>query len=150
VQGDARGALAALLSQTYIATNAAQAADQTQKMAARIEEVFSVPPLIVFVVSRTDPQSRIPELEQILEQILSAGAACMNLLTAATALGFGANWLTGWAAYSAQARAVIGLEEHERIAGFIPIGTRHGVPIDRQRPTLDAIMMPWRAPPARL
>ncbi len=145
VQGDARRGLAGLLAKAYITSNAAPAAEQTQKMAQRIEEVFSAPPLIVFVVSRTDPQSRIPEWERIL----SAGAACMNLLTAATAMGFGANWLTGWAAYSPEARTVIGLAEQERIAGFIPIGTSHSMPDDRQRPALDVITMPWSVPPGQ-
>jgi nitroreductase len=139
VQGDARRSLAAALAKAYAACNAAQPAEQVRKMAARIEQVYSTPPLIVFVVSSTDPQSRIPEWEQIL----SAGAACMNLLTAAAALGFSANWLTGWAAYNPEGRGLIGLGEHERIAGFIPIGTSRETPVDRFRPDLDTVVTAW-------
>ena len=61
---------------------------------------------------------KIPEWEQVL----SAGAVCMNLIVAARALGFAATWLTEWTAYDARFCAAIGLAEHERIAGFIHIG----------------------------
>src|SRR3978361_391827 len=49
-------------------------------------------PLVIAVVSFTRPHPKVPAWEQEL----SAGASAMNLVTAATALGYGANWLTGW------------------------------------------------------
>src|ERR1019366_5768919 len=41
---------------------------------------------------QTAPHQKIPEWEQVL----SAGAVCMNLMVAANALGFASSWLTDW------------------------------------------------------
>ena len=60
------------------------------------------------------------------EQILSAGAACQNLLVAATALGYGAQWITEWYGYSQGVREALKLAANERVAGFVYIGTAEG------------------------
>ena len=111
--------------------------------AGRAEEQrrFARAPLVVAVVSRAAPHAKIPEWEQIL----SAGAVCMNMIVAARALGFSATWLTGWPAYDARFRAAIGLAEHERIAGFIHIGRAAATIEDRPRPPLDAILTKFPA-----
>ena len=105
--------------------------------AARTEEQhrFARAPLVVAVVSRAAPHPKIPEWEQVL----SAGAACMNMIVAARALGFSATWLTGWMAYDARFREAIGLADHERIAGFIHIGRATVAIEDRLRPSLAEI-----------
>lgn len=97
---------------------------------------FGGSPVIVAVVSRTVPNPKVPEIEQLL----SAGAACMNLLNAAAALGFGANWLTGWAAFDASSKEVFGLKDNERIVGFIHIGTPKVQAFNRPRPDLSEIV----------
>jgi nitroreductase len=97
---------------------------------------FTRAPLVVAVVSRATPHAKIPEWEQML----SAGAVCMNLIVAARALGFGSAWVTEWCAYSADFRAELGLAEHERIAGFIHMGTPTLHPEDRVRPDLADIV----------
>lgn len=96
---------------------------------------FARAPLVVAVVSRAAPHVKIPEWEQVL----SAGAVCMNLIVAARALGFAATWLTEWTAYDARFREAIGLAEHERIAGFLHIG-RAALVEDRVRPALAEIV----------
>ena len=48
------------------------------------------------LVSAAVPDHKIP----LWEQELSCGAAGMNLLLAAHALGYVAGWVTGWRAYS--------------------------------------------------
>jgi nitroreductase len=73
------------------------------------------------------------------EQILSAGAVCLNLLHAASAQGFGAQWITEWYGYDAKVAAGFGLKEHERFAGFVYIGTPKEKPADRVRPNVPAI-----------
>ena len=93
---------------------------------------FSLAPLVVAVVSRAAPHAKIPEWEQVL----SAGAVCMNLTVAANALGFASTWLTEWCAYDRRFAAAIGLSDHERIAGFIHIGRPKVAPLDRPRPPL--------------
>lgn len=108
----------------------------------RAEEMrrFARAPLVVCVVSRAGPHVKIPEWEQVL----SAGAVCMNMIVAARALGFAATWLTGWPAYDARFRAAIGLAEPERVAGFIHIGKAAQVE-DRLRPPLDRIVTAFPA-----
>jgi nitroreductase len=92
------------------------------------------PPLTVAVISRVT-ECPIPEWEQVL----SAGAVCMSFLIAADAMGYAANWITDWYAYDARARALLGLEAHERVAGFIHLGTSPEPPLERVRPDVDAI-----------
>ena len=97
-------------------------------------------PLVIAVISRVRENPAAPEWEQIL----SVGASCQNLLTAATALGFGAQWITEWYAYNDDIRAVLGLGDGERVAGFVYIGTAKETPEERERPDLGAIVTSWR------
>lgn len=87
------------------------------------------PPLCLCVISSIKV-GHIPDWEQIL----SAGAVCMNLLTAALALGFGANWLTDWYAYDDKATSLLKLAPGERVAGMMMIGTAIHPPDQRPRP----------------
>ena len=76
-------------------------------------------PLIVVVVASLIDSPKIPEIEQML----SAGAAAHNILLASNALGFGSIWLTGANAYDPFVCKQLGLGEHERIIGFVFLGT---------------------------
>jgi nitroreductase len=97
---------------------------------------FSDSHLAVAVVYSPKPSDKIPEFEQLL----SAGAVCLSLLNATLAAGWGANWLTGWAAHDPEFVAThLGLAPRERVAGLIHIGTETAAPPDRPRPDLDAI-----------
>ncbi|MGJ3262483.1 MAG: nitroreductase family protein [Salinarimonas sp.] len=89
-------------------------------------------PVAVAVVSRAAPHPKIPEWEQIL----SAGAACQNLLLAAQAHGFGASWITEWIAYDRRVLVALGLSPTERVAGIVHIGTAATRMPDRPRPDL--------------
>jgi len=100
---------------------------------------LKTPPMGVAVVSHIT-HGEIPDWEQIL----SAGAACTTLLYAATAMGYGANWITDWYAYDEQARAALGLSPTERIAGFIFIGTPAEVPLERVRAELAPRVSVWK------
>jgi len=95
-------------------------------------------PALVVALSSPVLDSKIPAWEQEL----SAGAAIMNLLHAAHALGFAGGWLTGWPAYNEDVRAAFG-HEGERIAGFVFLGTS-GKPLEeRPRPDYDKIVSLW-------
>src|ERR1700721_4258417 len=76
-------------------------------------------PLVIGVVSFTRPHPKVPPWEQEL----SAGASAMNIVTAATALGYGANWLTGWFAFDRDVLAGVGLRGAKGLAGFFLCGT---------------------------
>ena len=93
--------------------------------------------LAVAVVAAPRPAASIP----VIEQHLSAGAVCLALLNAALAAGWGANWLTGWAAHDPVFQATgLGLVPGEFVAGLIHIGTETAAPPDRPRPDLAAIV----------
>lgn len=89
-------------------------------------------PLVIAVISHTHAHPKAPEWEQIL----SAGAAAMSLVVAANALGYCANWHTEWYAYDRRVTSELGLDNTERVAGFVHIGTRAEQPLDRPRPSL--------------
>lgn len=92
--------------------------------------------LAVVVVEVQKDSPKVPALEQTY----SAGAACLALLNAALAAGWGANWLSGWASHDRGfCTAAFGLAENERIAGIIHIATEGSAPPERPRPDLDAI-----------
>ena len=93
-------------------------------------------PVVIAVVSRAAPHVKIPEWEQVM----SAGAAAMNLVTAAHALGFAAAWLTEWYAYDRRVLDALGLSPSEKIAGFVHIGKPMRPPEDRPRPPLSDIV----------
>ncbi|MCA1749664.1 MAG: nitroreductase [Parasphingopyxis sp.] len=95
------------------------------------------PTLIVALFSPRD-SSKIP----LWEQQLSAGAVCYNLLAAAHAMGFAGGWVTGWAAYSDAVRNAFG-DTHERIAGFIFLGSRDGELEERPRPDEEDVVSVW-------
>ncbi|WP_420348064.1 nitroreductase family protein [Pelagibius sp.] len=92
-------------------------------------------PAFIAVSSRINRQHKVPEIEQLL----SCGAVCTNLLNAAVALGFSAQWLTEWPAYNETVKAALGVPEDQHIIGFIYIGTAAEPPGERVRPELDAV-----------
>lgn len=98
-------------------------------------------PTVVAVISRVTPNAAAPEWEQVL----SCGAACLNLCLAANAMGFGTCWITEWYAYSAGVRAALRLAVNEKVAGFIYIGTAKERQPDRDRPDVAAITTRWAA-----
>ena len=66
----------------------------------------------------------------------------MNLLHAATALGFVGGWITGWAAYSDRVRDAF-CQPGERIAGFVFLGTPGNPLEERPRPALSDLARKW-------
>jgi nitroreductase len=97
-------------------------------------------PLVIAVISRVTPHRSAPEWEQVL----SAGAACLNLCLAANALGYGTSWITEWIAYNQAVGAALHLAANERIAGFIYVGTPSERSDERERPALEEIVSRWR------
>jgi nitroreductase len=97
-------------------------------------------PVVIGVVSRAAPHPKIPEWEQQL----SAGAVCMNILYAATALGYACQWNTDWLAYDPGMAAAMGLVPPERLAGLIYIGTAAAPLEDRPRPDPQSLVTRWR------
>ncbi len=103
---------------------------------------FSRAPLVIGVVSSPKEHPKIPEWEMFL----SAGAAAMNLVLAANALGYASNWITNWYSDIAEGRALLGLAPQERVAGFVHIGTYEGTAPERPRPDVDSLYADYSGP----
>lgn len=83
----------------------------------------------------------------VWEQELAAGAAAMNLLHAAHALGYVGGWLTGWASYDPTVRAAFAQGPDERIVGFMFLGSPGLELQERPRPEPASLVRRW-SPPA--
>lgn len=136
VGAEQRDAFATLLLDAY-------RADRPEAKRAEIEAIEQFAhqaPALVVALSSPRLDSQIP----VWEQELSAGAACMNLLHAAHAMGFAGGWLTTWAAFNDKVRDAFGAAP-ERIAGFIFIGTPTRPLDERPRPDLATTVRKWTA-----
>lgn len=97
---------------------------------------FTRAPVVIAVVSTAAPHVKIPEWEQVM----SAGAVCLNLLMAANAVGYVSNWLTEWFAYDERAYPLLGIKPGEKVAGFIHIGSTTFPATERPRPALPDVV----------
>ena len=131
-EGDARARAGEIIAKVVAKKNPDAAAADIDAEKRRLMDA----PLVIGVVSFTRPHPKVPAWEQEL----SAGASAMNILTAATALGYGANWLTGWFAFDRDVMNGLGLKADEKFAGFIHIGTPSKPNEDRPRPALADIV----------
>ena len=140
VASEQREALALLYTKALAVTepNAPAA-----KVAKAIANARAAPTLVV-LVSKPVPDHKIP----IFEQEQTCGAAGMNFLHAATALGFSAGWITGWPATDPIVSGAF-CGSGERIAGFLYVGTPATPLEERSRPFLDTVVSLWE-PPADL
>lgn len=103
---------------------------------------FSRAPLVIGVISSPKEHAKIPQWEMFL----SGGAAAMNLVHAANALGYGANWITNWYSDTEEGRRILGLAPHERVIGFVHIGTYSGTAPDRPRPDVARLISEYSGP----
>lgn len=128
VQGDARQRL----SEIIVARRKSVEPDVAQEALEKDAMRFLHAPVIVVVIASLSPGHKIP----LVEQSASASAVCMQLLNAAFAANFGAQWLTGWPAYDAVIAETLGLGANEIISGFIHIGSSDAFASERPRPNL--------------
>lgn len=132
IRGEGRERAGAILAGRFSAT----APDATGERIETERKRFLRAPVVIVVVARIDPGHKTPEWEQVLTN----GAACLNLMLAASAYGFGANWITEWYAYDRQALAALGVAPDEKAAGFVYIGSATEPPRERQRPDMARIV----------
>jgi nitroreductase len=109
---------------------AAQARDPVngQAMGEKSRAWVARTPLII-AVGVEMKEGKIPEIEQLL----SAGAAAMNLLNAIHLLGYGGMWVTGANSYDLQVNKWLGFEAPSRLVGFLGVGTPRPLPKDVPR-----------------
>jgi len=102
---------------------------------------FDRAPLMLVLISSPTPGHKVPQIEQFA----SAAALAQNILLAAHAMGFGAQWLTGWPAYDRDVFELLGLGVNESIVGFMHLGTASAVIPDLPRPSFTDIVQEWSA-----
>ena len=134
VAREQRPDLAALLHRSFRTHNP----EPTRAELEAVDRLAFQAPELVVVLSSPVQGTKIP----VWEQELSCGAACMNILTAAHALGFAGGWITGWACYSEEVRQAFARAD-ERLAGLIYIGTPGNPLEERQRPAYDFVVSEW-------
>jgi len=136
-RGDTRRQFGAVLEQIC----AQEETDPPSAMRLETERGrFLRAPVVVAVIASPQIPSVVPEWEQTL----STGAVCQNLCLAANAQGFSTSWITEWYAFSPGVAKALHLGEHERVAGFIYIGTAQEAPSERERPLLSDIVQEWQ------
>ena len=106
--------------------------DQIERERNRIRRA----PVAIGVVAVTKASEKIPAWEQFL----SAGAVAMNLVHAANAYGYKANWVTGWYSDDEKGRAILGLSPNERMAGIVHIGSSDREIAERPRPDIESLI----------
>ncbi len=137
-RGESRNTIGEKLAMLALKRDPSMPQGAVEKEKAR----FNRAPLVIGVIFVPVTHERIPEWEQQL----SAGAAAMNLVHAATALGYSAHWLTNWFSFDEEGRALLGLKPQERVAGFIHVGHSPAKVPERPRPQLADIVSEYSGP----
>ena len=89
-----------------------------------------------------------PNLEKIykvplIEQLMSVGALCQNLLNGAHALGYVGQWLTEWPSYHQDVKALLGHKPEIDIIGFMFLGSAAEPPKERKRISAAEVVSNW-------
>lgn len=119
LEGESRNKLGEL----FIKAASAKGEELTEKQKERVARKPLRAPMIIVVIASLKQNPKVPDIEQVI----SAGAAAQNMITAAYAQGVGAIWRTGDVAYDQIVMDGFGLSENEQIVGFLYLGT---MPVD--------------------
>jgi nitroreductase len=131
-EGDARFRAGEIIAGVFASKHPQATAAEIEVERRRLTDA----PLVIGIVNFTRPHPKVPAFEQEL----SAGASAMNIVTAASALGYGACWLTGWFVFDRDVLDGLGLNPEEKLVGLVHIGNISKPSEDRPRPTLSEIV----------
>ena len=115
IRGAARQRLSELL---YTRMREREPATPPQKLEKARNNPLAAP-LVIAIGARLRPGHKVPEQEQLL----SCGAATMNMQNAFHAQGFASIWLTGGNAYDPQVAQALNFPPDERCLGFLYVGS---------------------------
>ncbi|MBN3724548.1 nitroreductase family protein [Burkholderia sp. Ac-20379] len=122
IRDEARAELGEVLAERALAREPNLSPEDLQAHAGAAQAA----PLIIAVACAVRDDAFIPEVEQLL----STGAATMNLLNAIHALGYGAFWITGDVNYDPALPLALDFEPADRLLGFLLVGT----PVSKDAP----------------
>ena len=131
MEGQARRRFGEACAEFYAADNPDAAPSSIEFERARFERA----PTVVAVLS-LPKMGKIP----LWEQQLSAGAACQNMLVAASAMGLASQWLSEWVAFDDRVKALLDCGPDDQVAGYLYFGGKASEPSDRPRPEFDEIV----------
>jgi nitroreductase len=134
-EGDARTQVGKAFAARWAELNPGHGPDSMTFQAG----LFARAPVVLAVVSTAAPHAKIP----VWEQQMSAAAVCYNVVLAAAALEFDAQWQSDWVAYDVGAKRAMGIAEAENVAGIIYIGKAAAPLEDRPRPDPLALLTRW-------
>ena len=140
VRGEARGRLGEAMATAAHARDPSMSAEALERERAKPLRA----PVLLVVAAKPRERRGVPEIEQLL----AAAAAAENVMLAAHALGLGAMWRTGDAAYDAHVKAALGLEPADAIVGFLYLGTPVPRPDAPARPRPPSLAYEWSGPGA--
>ena len=109
---------------------------------SQLERIRTLPlraPMVLVAIACCQQHPKVPEIEQII----TAGAAVQNMLTAAFSLGIGAYWRTGPLAYNPEVHRLLSMSKNEKIVGFIYLGTPAGQLRTPKPVDINDIYQPW-------
>lgn len=136
IRGEARVRFGAALAEIHARIDP----DVPDSVLEKDRKRYTFAPLIIAVIARVEGNHpKVPAQEQIL----SSGCVAYNLLLGAQTLGFGAQWLTGWAAYDRDVAALLGLADNESVVAFVHIGSSDSAGIERTRTQVDKLVSNW-------
>jgi nitroreductase len=114
IRGEARLAFGERLAEAATRRDPANGAALGERYRAWVRRI----PMLI-AVGAIVKNGNIPEIEQVL----SAGAAAMNMLNAIHLLGYGGMWVTGANVYDPAVNALLGFEAPSHLIGFVTVGT---------------------------
>jgi nitroreductase len=141
VRGEARNRL----GQAMAAALRAREPEATPEILDRERQKPLRAPVLLVVAASPRERRGVPEIEQVL----AAAAAAENVMLAAHAIGLGAYWRTGDAAYDPAVKAAFGLAPSDTIVGFLYLGTplgTPGTPSLPRRPRPESQAFDWHGP----
>ncbi len=115
IQGDARRRLGEVLAQSL---ERREPGVEPSKLGSESNKAMRAP-LIIAVAAAVRANPKVPDIEQVV----AVGAAVQNMILAAHALGFGAFWRTGPAAYDSEVKKALGFSTQDSLIGFIYLGS---------------------------
>jgi nitroreductase len=134
-----RGAAREVFADTIISTLKLHESGAPRPWIARKRSRLVNAPLIIALGVRLQLGQPVPEIEQML----SVGAATMNMLNAVHALGYGGIWITEAMTYDSRSLAVLGLGASDKLVGFLLIGTPTDEPRIPHRPDVANHVTEW-------
>jgi nitroreductase len=139
IQGAGRAQLGEIFAEALKARDPEASAEQIDKVRYKNQ----VAPLIIVIIAHIRHDiAKVPASEQWQ----CVGAMAMNLLNAATLLGFAGIWYTGAHAYDRRVAAALGLAAAEHLAGFLYFGTPKNPVTPKKRREIHEFVQHWPAP----